>query len=221
MQRFQASILALDPHAKIFVNGNPLKVIHSKCRGESTQNAMNDISNFREHISVCQANADNGSPKRPLLSRPGLSMHPITPTPGRPERHACPGFCFKSMFGKEYNSLSDGERERVTRAAKVAGLLLGNPGEKSAVISKSCLKTSLPGQEPAQPCDNCRKVVALSDFRYTLIPKARNRNVKYSPFSSGPGTIIGVCGDGRATNVSLGCDPPYPARADNIPIEKI
>ena len=185
MQRlkFRASILALDPHAELYVDRNPLKVTHSKCGGGSTQKAMNDISNFREHVSICQANVDNGSLKCSLRGRPDLSMHPTTPTPGRPEQHTCPGFGFKSMFGKEYNSLSDGERERITRAAKVAGLLLVNPGEKSTVISRSCLRTSPPGLEPAQPCNNCRKVVELSDFGYVLSPEARNPiTLKYSPF---------------------------------------
>lgn len=187
MHKFQKSILALDPYAEFLVDKNPLKVIHSKCGGRSTQKATNDTSNFREHVSICQvphiSNGDNSSLKSSLQGGRAPPNHSSMVTLARPVQLPCPGFSFEKMFGKDYRSLLDHEREQVNRAAEVAGLLWLNSKEKSSIISKSCSKESPSHRVPAQPCHNCSKILKLSGFKDTLClyPKT-SKSRRYSPF---------------------------------------
>lgn len=172
MLKFRTTILALDPHAKFFVDGNPLKVIHSKCGGQSTQNAMNDTSNFREHVGVCKgphtSSDDNSSLKSSLRGGSTTSIHSIAPTPTGPSQLPCPGFNLEKLFGKGYTSLRNHEREQVARAAEVAGFLWLNPKEMDYIVSASCLKKISSRQEPPQPCGNCLRILELSNFKDTL-----------------------------------------------------
>lgn len=224
MLKFRTSILALDPHAKLFVDGNPLKVIHSKCGGQNTQRAMNDTSNFREHISVCQGphtfNAGNGSPKSSPQRGSTRSTHPTTSTPPRPGQLPCPGFSFESLFGKDYRSLLSHEREQVTRAAGVAGLIWLNSRDKGSVISMSCLKKSPSNQEPAQPCHNCSKVLELSNFKDTLsrgTPKFGGQ--RFSPWQQLDPKATGA-GHQKTTDVSQPLGPPYPILLNDAHLEE-
>jgi len=185
--KFRASILALDPHAEFFADGHPLTVIHSKCGGKSTQKTPNDASNFREHISVCQGPRSFTDGNHILKSslRGGIapSFHPTTIAPARPVQLPCPGFSFLKLFGKGFKSLLDHEREQVTRAAEVAGLLWLGPGEKNSIISKSCLKESPSPQEPAKACRNCSKVLELSGFKDVLCRETSKFNhTRFTPF---------------------------------------
>ena len=200
-------ILALDPGAELFKGGNHLKIIHSKCRGQSMQKATNDISNFREHVSICQGrhtSNDNGSLKGSLLQGgPTPSIHPATPTPARPSQLPCPGFSLKKLFGKDYGSLLDHEREQVTNKAKVAGLILLNLEGEGSVFSMSCLEKS-PSRESAQPCDNCSKVLRLSNFKDTLnhrTPKPCGK--RFSPWLPLNANTISAGEDQEATDVSI------------------
>ena len=219
MLKFRTSILALDPYAKFFVDGNPLKVVHSKCGGRSMQKATNDTSNFREHVSICQgphtSNGSNSSPKSSLQCGLAQSIHP---TPIRPAQLPCPGFSFEEMFGRDYKSLPDHEREQVTYAAEVAGLLF-NSKERSFVISKSCLGRSPTHQEPAQPCHNCLRVLELSKFKYTLCRKTSEPEIRrYSPFRSPGVKTIDAGQDQKAKNVSQSRVLLHPTFASNAPL---
>ncbi|KAF9652777.1 hypothetical protein BDM02DRAFT_3266131 [Thelephora ganbajun] len=195
MLKFRTSILALDPHAKFFVGGHPLMVIHSKCGGKSVQKATNDASNFREHVSICQGPPfsahDNGSLKSSLQGGLASSIYPTVLAPAGPSQPPCLGFNFEKLFGKDYKSLLNNEREQVTRAAKVAGLVWLNSNDKSSVISTSCLKKSPSRQEPAQPCHNCSKVLELSNFKDTLRREPPKLSIeRYTPFRSADTTVI-------------------------------
>ena len=188
MLKFRASILALDPHAKFNVDRNPLKVTHSKCGGQSTQKAMNDTSNFKEHISICQglhtSNHNNSPLGRSLQRGQDPSIHPTIATPIRSDQQLpCPGFSLEQLFGKDYKSLLSHEREQVARAAEVAGLRLFDSKGKGSVISMSCLKKSPSHQGPAQPCRDCSRVLERSNFKDTLRrenPRANNQ--RFSPW---------------------------------------
>jgi len=187
MLKFRTSILALDPHAKFLADGHHLTVIHSKCGGKSTQKAANDTSNFREHISVCQgprsSTGDNSVLKSSIRGGPAPSFHPTASTPTRPAQLPCPGFSLVELFGKDFKSLLDHEREQVTRAAEVAGLVWLGPREKSSIISMSCLKESPSLQEPVKACRNCSKVLDLSGFKDVLRRETyKFNNKRFTPF---------------------------------------
>ena len=217
--KFRTSILALDPHAKFFVDRNPLKVIHSKCGGQSTQKAVNDTSHFREHISVCQGpyspSDDNSSLKGSLQGGPAPSIRPTMFTPTGSSQLPCPGFSSEKLFGKDYRSLLNHEREQVTRAAEVAGFLWLSPSDKDSVVSMSCLKRSPSRREPPQPCRNCMRVLELSNFKDTLrcgIPRSNSQ--RFSPWRQSNVNTAGA-GEGRgATNVSQSRGPPSPTLAN-------
>lgn len=210
--KFRKDITALDKGAKILVDGGTLTIIHSKCGRTSTHMAPYDTSNFKEHVGVCQANVDNGSPERSPRGRQAPFMRPTTSTPGRRAWLTCPGFGFEETVGKGYNSLVEHERKRVDHRIEVGSLLWVNPGEKSVVIAKTCLRTSPLLLEPGQPCDNCRKIVKLSGLRDVLRPKApRPEAMRYSPYMN----TDGGCGDEKATDVSPPCDLLYPTRTNS------
>lgn len=227
MLRFRTSILALDPHAKFFVDRNPLKVIHSKCGGQSMQKAANDISHFREHISVCQgpysSSDDNSSLKSSVQGGPAPSIRSTTLTPAGLSQLPCPGFSLEKLFGKDYGSLLSHEREQVTRAAEVAGLVWLNPKDKGSVVSMSCLKRSPSRQEPAQPCHNCLRVLELSNFKDTLrrgIPRSNSQ--RFSPWQQSDAKTAGAGEGRRATNVSQSYGLPSPTLVDNsLPGERL
>jgi len=227
--RFRASILALDPRAKFFVDGNPLKVIHSKCSGQSTQRAVNDTSHFREHISVCQgpytSSDDSSSLKSSLRGGPAPSTHPTTLTPAKSSQLPCPGFSLEKLFGKDYKSLLDHEREQVTRAAEVAGFLWLNSKDRGSVVSMSCLKRSPSCHEPLQPCQNCLRVLELSNFKGTLRHGTpRPNNQRFSPWQRLNAKTTAAGEGRRATNVSQPRGPPSPTFAGNtaslVPIDQ-
>ena len=216
MLRFRTSILALDPYAKLFVDGNPLKVVHSKCGGQSTQVAHNDISHFREHISVCQgpytSSDDNNSPKSSLQGGPAPSIHS---TVLRSSQLRCPGFSLEKLFGKGYKSLPNHERDQVTRAAKVAGFQWLN-SDRDSVISRSCSEWSPSLQEPLQPCHNCLRVLELSNLKSALrreIPRSDSQ--RFSPWQQLNAKTISTGEGRRGTNVSRSSVPSYPTLADN------
>ena len=218
MLKFRTSILALDPHAKFFADGNPLKVIHSKCGGQSTQKAVNDTSHFREHISVCQgaysSSDDNSSLKSSLRGGPAPSIHPTMFTPVGSSELPCPGFSLEKLFGKDYRSLLNHEREKVTRAAEVAGFLWLDPKDKGSVVSMSCSKSSPSRQEPPQPCHNCLRVLELSNFKDTLrrgVPRSNSQ--RFSPWQRSNVKTTDAGEDRRATNVSQ--SPSSLTLADN------
>ena len=218
MLKFRTSILALDPHAKFLVDGNPLKVIHSKCGGRSTQRTVNDTSHFREHISVCQgpytSGDDNSSLKSSLQGGPAPSIHLTVLSPSQ---LPCPGFSLEKLFGKDYRSLLNHEREQVIRAAEVAGFLWLN-SNKDSVISMSCLKRSSTRQEPLQPCHNCLRILELSNFKNTLrhgIPRSNSQ--RFSPWQQLNIKTTGA-GEGRGTTtVSQSCGPHCLTLVDNTP----
>ena len=221
MLRFRASILALDPHAKFLADGNPLKVIHSKCGGRSTQRTANDTSHFREHISVCQgpytSSDDNSSLKSSLQGGPAPSIHPTVLSLSQ---LPCPGFTLEKLFGKDYRSLLHHEREQVIRAAEVAGFLWLNFDEGS-VISMSCLKRSASRQEPLQPCHNCSRILELSNFKNTLRRDTpRSNSQRFSPWQQFNANTTCAGESQRATKVSRSRDLPYPTLADNTPLGK-
>jgi hypothetical protein len=152
LPRVRASILALDTHAKIFEVGGHLTVVHSKCGGHSTQKAEDDISHFKEHISVCKGPYTSNGDKSSLLhGGPASTVHRTTAIPAEPSPLPCPGFSFEGLFGRDYKSLLNHEREQVTHKADVAGLRWLDPKEKSSVISLSCLEKSPSCQEPGNP----------------------------------------------------------------------
>lgn len=185
MHKFRQSILALDRSAKFPTDGNTLQVIHSKCGGKSMQKAINDISNFKEHVGICQGlyTSDGKSHLKSSLRGGSVpSIHPTTVTLVRPAQLTCPGFSFEEVFGKSYESLPSHEREQVTRAAEEAGLLLP-PSEKNiSITSKRCLKKNPSHQEPVQPCSNCSNDLSRSNFKNTLRPKTLKPKERYSPF---------------------------------------
>ena len=112
----------------------------------------------------------------------------------------CSGFGFEEMFGKGYYSLSKHKRERATRAAGVAGLLWANSGEKSGVISRSCLKTSPSRRELAQPFGNCCAVLERSNFRNALSTKAPSLDTtRYFPFLRVEVSRISACRDEKTS----------------------
>ena len=220
MLKFRTSILALDPHAKFFVDGNPLKVVHSKCGGQSTQKSINDASHFREHISVCQgpysSGGDNSSLKSSLRGGPAPSIRPTMLTPAESSQLLCPGFSLEKLFGKDYRSLLSREREQVTRAAELAGFLWLNPEDKDSVVSMSCLKRSTSHREPPRPCHNCLRVLELSNFKDTLrrgIPRSNSQ--RFSPWQQLNVQTAGAGEGRRATSVSQSSVPSSPTLADN------
>lgn len=176
--RFQEAILALDQRARITKGGGCPEVIHSKCKRVIVQRGRNDTSNFREHVSVCQANVDNDSLECSPRRKQAPSTHPTVPAPGTRAQLTCLGIGFKRTVGRGYDSLAERERELVDQLFESASLLWVNPGEKSAVISGSCSRTNTLLREPGQPCDNCCKVPRL--LRDALRPKTRREG--YSPF---------------------------------------
>jgi len=133
MLKFRTSVLALDPCAKFFVDGNPLKVTHSRCGGKITQRAANDVSNFRDHVSVCQ------------------SVPPNVVTPAKPSCLPCPGSDFGKLCGKDYMSLPHQERQQVINTAEATGLVWLDPREKNSIISKPYSKKSPSSQETYKP----------------------------------------------------------------------
>jgi len=214
---FRASILALDTYAEFFVDRHRLKVIHSKCGGKIMQKAANDTSNFREHVSVCQgphsSTNDDSFLKGSLRCGPGPSTHPSMVA--RPGRLLCPGFSFDRLFGRDYGSLLNHEREQVTRAAKVAGLVWLDSREKSSIISTSCLRNSPSHQGPAQACRNCTKVLELSNFKHTLCRKtSKSNHDRFTPFRAIDSKAIAAYEDRKPTNVSQSPSKPYPTFVD-------
>jgi hypothetical protein len=148
--RFRTNVLALDPCAEFFVDGNPLKVLHSKCRGPSVQVATNDVSNFREHVSICK------------------TIHQASIAPVRPTQLPCPGFNLEELCGKAFISLPSDERQHVTSTVDASGFVWLDSREKRSIISKACLKKSPSHRDPAQPCASCSKVVELSNIKETI-----------------------------------------------------
>jgi len=220
MLKFRTSILALDPHAKFFADRNPLKVIHSKCGGQSTQRAINDTSHFREHISVCQgpysSSDDNSSLKGSLQGGPAPSMRPTMFTPPGSSQVPCPGFSLEKLFGKDYRSLLSHEREQVTRAVEVAGFLWLNPRDKESVVSMSCLKRSPSRRDPPQPCHNCLRVLELSNFKGTLRRGiSRSNSQRFSPWQELNAKTAGADEGQRPTNVSQSRGLPPPTLTNN------
>ena len=185
--KFRESILALDRYAQFSVDGNTLQVIHSKCGGKSMQKAINDISNFKEHVGICQGpyTSDRKSPlKSSLRGGSASSIDLTTVTLARPAQLTCPGFSFEEIFGKSYESLPSHQREQVTRAAKVAGLRLLHSEKNSSVTSEQCSKKNPSHQKSMQPCYNCSKDLGQSNFKDALRPKTPGRVERYSPFRS-------------------------------------
>jgi len=216
-QIFQKWILALDPHAEFSVDGNPLTVIHSRCRGKSTQKAINDTSNFREHVGICQGppiSSDGRGFQESSLQ--GGRVPPNHPATARPIQLSCPGFSFKEIFGRDYGSLSGYERGQVTRVADLGWL---DFKEGSSVFSKSCLKQSPSHQEPAHPCRNCSKLLEPTGLKGALCRKTSKPDPeRYSPFRKIDIKTVGVGDNQEYANVSQSCDPPYPTFVDNAPL---
>ena len=178
MLKFRTSILVLDPCATLFADGDPLKVVHSKCKGKITQKAPNDVSNFREHVSICQ------------------SIHPGVVAPARPRLQPCPGFNFAELCGRGYKSLQHHERQQVTSATETAGFVWLDPQEKSSVVSKSCLRESPSYQGPARPCRGCSSTMELSNFKETVCGiTSRPKYEFFNPFLSTDATATGDGGD--------------------------
>jgi hypothetical protein len=218
--RARASILALDPHAKIFKVRGHLAVIHSKCGGHSRQKAEDDISHFKEHISVCKgpyaSNGDRSSLKSSLHGGSASTIHRTVAIPTEPSPLPCPGFSFEGLFGRDYKYLLNHEREQVTHKADVAGLRWLNSKEKSSVISLSCLEKSSSCQEPAQPCGNCLKVLELSNFKDTLCRETHKSSREvFTPWRSPNAKTISTDEDQKTTNVSWARGALYPAFVDD------
>jgi hypothetical protein len=218
--RVRASILALDPHAKIFKVRGHLTVIHSKCGGHSRQRAEDDISHFKEHTSVCKGPyASNGDKSSLLHGGPTSAVHRIAAIPAipaEPSPSPCPGFSFEGLFGRDYKSLLNHEREQVTHKADVAGLRWLNSKEKSSVISLSCLEKSSSCQEPAQPCGNCLKVLELSNFKDTLCRETHKSSREvFTPWRPSNAKTISTGEDQKTTNVSWVRGALYPAFVDD------
>jgi hypothetical protein len=216
LPRVRASILALDTHAKIFKVGGHLTVVHSKCGGHSTQKAEDDISHFKEHISVCRGPYTSNGDKSSLLhGGPASTVHRTTAIPAEPSPLPCPGFSFKGLFGRDYKSLLNHEREQVTHKADVAGLRSLDPKEKSSVISLSCLEKSPSCQEPVKPCGNCLKVLELSNFGGALCREThKSSHEVFTPWRSSNVKTIST-GEDQKTNVSWTRGALYPAFVDD------
>jgi hypothetical protein len=217
--RVRASILALDPHAKIFKVRGHLTVIHSKCGGHSRQKAEDDISHFKEHISVCKgpytSNGGKSSLKSSLHGRSASAIHRTVAIPTESSPLPCPGFSFEVLFGRDYKSLLNHEREQVTHKADVAGLRWLNSEEKSSVISLSCLEKSSSCQEPAKPCGNCLKVLELSNFKDTLCRETHKSSREvFTPWRSSYAKTISIGEGQKTTNVGWTRGALYPAFID-------
>lgn len=172
--KFRTGILALDPCAKFFVDGNTLVVIHSRCHGEFIQKAANDLSNFRDHVSICQ------------------STRPSTVAPVRPTQLPCPGFNFEELCGKVYRSLPHHERQQVTTEIQAAGLTWLDSRERY-IISTSCLGKGLSNKGSVRPCKGCAEVVQLSDIRGVLLRiTPRPKHEFFNPFLSVDATGVGA-----------------------------
>lgn len=182
--KFRRSILALDRFAR-FSAENPLRVEHSGCGAKILHNAASDVSNFKEHVSVCKS----------VTLRAG--------SPAVSCQVPCPGFNFEELCGKVYRSLPCHERQQVTSEAKIAGLVWLDASEKKALVSNSCFKTSPSHQGPAQPCENCSKAVALSNVKETFRSATSNPRYEFfNPFRSTDATTTGIREDQRAAYVS-------------------
>ena len=186
MPKFYTDILALDPHARFSVDRDPLKpVIHSRCSRGIAPEVPGDTSNFKEHVSICQA------------------IPPDAVTPVRPNQVPCPGFNFEELCGKAYRSLRSHERQQVTNARDAADLVWLEPGERKFVASKSCLKRSPSNQGPAQPCENCSKAVESSNVRETLSRITSNPKYEFfNQFRSINSTTVGSVGGHKVPDVS-------------------
>ena len=173
--------MALDPHAEVSINENPLNVIHSRCKRSLIQKSLTDLSNFREHVSVCQ------------------STRPVTPPPAQIR---CPGLNFEELHGNVYNSLSFGERQQVKSALNFASFTWLDPGEKRSIISKACLQESPSQKEPAEPCNKCLEDAKRSNLEelFRSIPKLQSKFV--NQFLSIDATRTGAGKDKKASNVS-------------------
>ena len=185
MNKFKHSIRAFDKHAEFYVDGNPLKVTHSRCGGQSTQEAIGDTQNFKEHIGICKgpraSDDDNSSLKSSLQRGLTSSTHPTMTALSGPDHLPCPGYNFEDLFGKDFESLPNPEREQVDRAMRRIGLSWVDG--KRSVISKSCSKERPSCQERAKPCPNCSKALDLSGFRYVLCHESpRSNSQRFSPW---------------------------------------
>lgn len=184
MVKFRTNIIALDPYAKFFVDGDTLKVTHSRCNGKFILTAANDLSNFREHVSICQ------------------STRPHIVALGQPTQVQCPGFSFKGLCGKAYQSLLLYERQQVMSATEAAGLAWLDSREKEFIISKSCLRKFSSHKEPAQPCENCLKAVELSKTKGTFsLTPFKSRNEFFNPYLSVDAAKAGTLEDKQGANV--------------------
>ena len=196
---------------------NHLNIIHSKCEQD-----FDDTFYFRQHVSICQGphtNGDNSSPKRSSRTGAVPPTHPIAVALARPTQLPCPGFSFKELLGKDYESLLRHEKKRVDRALEAARLVWLDPKSKSSVISTSCLKESPPHQETAKSCCHCSRISELPGFKDILRPQKYQPNVtRYSPFKSIDAKKIDAGENQNNTNVSQSRSLPYPTFVDNAPL---
>lgn len=149
--KFRAGVLALDPCAKLFTSGNPLEVTHSRCGGKFIQKATNDLSSFRDHVSICQ------------------SISPGLIAPVRPVQVHCPGFSLSELCGKLHETFPYHENKRLAAAMQDAGLAWLGSTEKLSIVSKWCLKKSPSYKEPARPCENCLMAIERSNIKERLV----------------------------------------------------
>lgn len=200
MLKLKTSIRALDRDAELYLDRNPLMVIHSQCRREFVQNTANDIiSNFKQHVSVCK------SPRLGIIAASGPTQLP------------CLGFGFKELCGKDYRSLPQHQRQQVTKAIEAADLAWLDSREKRSIVSKSCSGKSPSLEEPVQPCENCSKVIESSKIK-AVIWSITPRREFFSAFFSIEATRTGAREDKKTLNVSSSHRQPRPTLTNGPPI---
>ena len=185
--KFRTAILNVDPCAKFFADGELLKVTHSRCGGKFTQNSLNDISNFQDHVGICQ------------------SIHPGAATPVRPTKlySRCPGFGFEELCGEVYGSLSHHERQQVKSATEAAGFVWVDSRGKWSLIAGSCLRKIPSRNELIQPCQSCLDAVELSNIKGNLLRITSKPKYEFiNPFSAMDATTTGTR-EHEASDVSL------------------